>query len=581
MGIKEFQIISKLGEGAFSSVWKVKRISDGQEYAMKKVKMSALSEKEKQNALNEVRILASINNPYIVGYKEAFFEDNSMTLCVVMEYASGGDLYNRITQHQKGRTFFKEEEIWAFATQMISGLKTLHDMRIIHRDLKSANIFLSGDKKTIKLGDLNVSIVAKTNLVRTQTGTPYYASPEVWQDKPYDSRSDIWSLGCVLYELCALKPPFRANDMQGLFKKIQKGVYDKIPSHYSSDLSDLIGMCLKVSPSMRPSCDRLLSHPLLLKNGKDVIQSLNDIDDTIELLGTIKLPRNIRALQDKLPKAKYREEAKSQDFDHGSLNKLEENDKAVPAKRPKRPYSHHSHSEEDKIVPIKVPQKQSRVPSSKKENLEERPVKKLVVENLVERVRPVRDRSPKAARNDENAKPPHYIVRQGRNYVEPSREERANRHNQENMDPNRPKEVSRQAYLINKYAANNNNAPEDKYSNPRVLDRIYSNDAISKRAEDIVKKYYADAQALAEKREPLQEIRRPSANHSNAADILDRYNNIYNYKAPSSKRVHGGLYMPDDYSSRNYLSNENRVFTNQLRQQVEQGRGVIRPSWWG
>jgi len=578
MGIKEFQILNKLGEGAFSSVYKVKRISDGQEYAMKKVKMSSLSEKEKQNALNEVRILASINNPYIVGYKEAFFEDNSMTLCVVMEYAGGGDLYNKIVQHQKARTYFKEEDIWAFATQMISGLKTLHDIKIIHRDLKSANIFLASDRKTIKLGDLNVSIVAKTNLVRTQTGTPYYASPEVWQDKPYDSRSDIWSLGCVLYELCALKPPFRANDMQGLFKKIQKGVYEKIPSHYSSDLSDLIGMCLKVSPSSRPSCDRLLSHPLLLKNGKEVIQSLNDIDDTIELLGTIKLPRNIRALQDKLPKAKYREEAKSQDFDHGSLNKLvEENEKNLAAKRPKRPYSQHSRDEE-KIVPIKVPQKQSRVPSSRRENLEERPARKLVMENLVEKVRP-RDRSPKAAaKNDENGKPPHYIVRPGRNVVE-------SRNNNENMDPNRerPKEVSRQAYLINKYSSNNGaQLPEDKYSNPRVLDRIYSNDAISKRAEDIVKKYYADAQALAERREPLQELRRPSANNSNAADILDRYNNIYNYRAPSSKRVHGGLHMPDEYISRNYLANDNqRIFTNQLRQQVEQGRGVIRPSWWG
>lgn len=95
---------------------------------------------------------------------------------------------------------------------------------------------MSKDNKTIKLGDLNVSKVVKNSLAHTQTGTPYYASPEVWRDQPYDSKSDIWSLGCVIYEICALKPPFRANDMNGLYRKVQKGVYDRIPASYSSDL---------------------------------------------------------------------------------------------------------------------------------------------------------------------------------------------------------------------------------------------------------------------------------------------------------------------------------------------------------
>jgi NIMA (never in mitosis gene a)-related kinase len=109
-------------------------------------------------------------------------------------------------------------------------------MKIFHRDLKSANVFLSKDGNT-KLGDLNVSKVAKKGLLYTQTGTPYYASPEVWRDQPYDHKSDIWSLGCVLYEMTTLKPPFRANDMNGLYKRVLKGVYPKIPGNYSSDLS--------------------------------------------------------------------------------------------------------------------------------------------------------------------------------------------------------------------------------------------------------------------------------------------------------------------------------------------------------
>ena len=97
-----------------------------------------------------------------------------------------------------------------------------------------------------KLGDLNVSKVAKKGLLYTQTGTPYYASPEVWKDQPYDSKSDIWSLGCVVYEITTLKPPFRANDMNGLYKRVLKGLYPKIPSKYSQDLNTMIKSLLQV-----------------------------------------------------------------------------------------------------------------------------------------------------------------------------------------------------------------------------------------------------------------------------------------------------------------------------------------------
>lgn len=94
----------------------------------------------------------------------------------------------------------------------LSGLKVLHHMKIVHRDIKTANIFISDG--LYKLGDLNVSKILDMGLAYTQTGTPYYASPEVWRDQPYDSKSDIWSLGCVIYEMCTLHPPFRAKDMQ-------------------------------------------------------------------------------------------------------------------------------------------------------------------------------------------------------------------------------------------------------------------------------------------------------------------------------------------------------------------------------
>ncbi len=133
-----------------------------------------------------------------------------------MEFADGGDLQSKINTLKKTNKFMKEEEIWSIFYQMVVGLSSLHSHKIVHRDIKNANVFLT-KAGLVKLGDLNVSKIAKQGNLHTQTGTPYYASPEVWQDKPYDKKSDIWSLGCVLYELTALNPPFTAKDMQGLY----------------------------------------------------------------------------------------------------------------------------------------------------------------------------------------------------------------------------------------------------------------------------------------------------------------------------------------------------------------------------
>ena len=136
--------------------------------------MVDLSDKEKKNALNEVRILASIEDPCVVGYKEAFFDEKTNSLCLIMEYADDGDLYERIKrQKEKKRDvrelkdrFFKEEFVWRVLIQVLKGLKRLHEMEILHRDMKSANVFLcrSGD---VKLGDLNVSKLAKNGLLNT------------------------------------------------------------------------------------------------------------------------------------------------------------------------------------------------------------------------------------------------------------------------------------------------------------------------------------------------------------------------------------------------------------------------------
>ncbi|OMJ71548.1 hypothetical protein SteCoe_30221 [Stentor coeruleus] len=302
MSLTNFEILAKLGDGAYSTVYKVRRIADGEIYALKKVKMQNLNKKEKKNALNEVRILASINHSNIISYKEAFFDDSG-SLCLIMEYADNGDLYQKIVRHQKRGKYLSENFIWKTFTQMTKGLKTLHELNILHRDMKSANVFLNMNG-TVKLGDMNVSKVAEDGLLYTQTGTPYYASPEVWQDKPYNTKSDIWSLGCVLYEAAALHPPFRAEDMQGLFDKVVKGEYPSIQPHYSRDLRFIIRQLLQIEPSKRPSCEQILRipavqrHLIITTEISDNLSEKNHLRDSIKMVDYKNVPES-------LPSPKY------------------------------------------------------------------------------------------------------------------------------------------------------------------------------------------------------------------------------------------------------------------------------------
>jgi NIMA (never in mitosis gene a)-related kinase len=219
-----------------------------------------------------------------------------------MEFADGGDLLGKISQHKRSRSNFTEEELWNFALQLFRGLKKLHSMRILHRDIKCANVFVCKDG-TVKIGDLNVSKVNKKGLAYTQTGTPYYASPEVWKDQPYDSKSDIWSVGCVLYEAAALHPPFRGNSMDELYSRVIRGQYPPLPATYSEDLHNLVRSLLQVNPSLRPSVEQLTQMPLVIRH--DI--STRKLEATIQggLLGTIELPRNMSHLAGRFPAPRY------------------------------------------------------------------------------------------------------------------------------------------------------------------------------------------------------------------------------------------------------------------------------------
>ena len=194
-----------------------------------------------------------------------------------------------------------ESDVWSIFYQMVNGLHALHQKKIVHRDIKCANVFLT-KTGVVKLGDLNVSKIAKQGIMQTQTGTPYYASPEVWQDKPYDKSSDIWSLGAVLYEMIALNPPFTAKDMKGLYQRVIKGVYPKIPSTYSADLSAMVASLLKVDPKKRPSTEQILHMPVFIAKYNESQSNPGAFgNEHPDLIGTIKVPRNLSLLGDRLP----------------------------------------------------------------------------------------------------------------------------------------------------------------------------------------------------------------------------------------------------------------------------------------
>ena len=312
MSISNFEILTQLGKGSFGAVYKVLRKTDNKIYAMKIVNIPNLSQKEINNSLNEIRILASIHNPHVVSYHEAFYSENTKTLHLIMDYLDDSDLENKIISYKKSNKQFLEKEIWKIFKQIVIGLKSLHDNKIIHRDLKSANIFL--DKNGIcKIGDMNVSKVIKNSILNnTQTGTPYYASPEIWNDKPYNFKTDIWSLGCILYEICTLKPPFIGKNFEDVYHKIISGKFKSINGIYSHSLRNVINNLLKVRSEERPNCDILLKwmDTMPIKSffrdfDEEEIFNYGNSNIKSFMMSTLKMPKQMKEINKILPKANY------------------------------------------------------------------------------------------------------------------------------------------------------------------------------------------------------------------------------------------------------------------------------------
>lgn len=300
MSILGFEILSQIGQGAYSVVYKVRRICDGHIYALKKVTISSLAPNILENTLNEIRIMASINHPNVISYKDSFTLDSEKCLCIVMEYADSGDLQKKIKKCKRLSIKLEEDFIWSVLIQVIQGLSSLHDLGIFHRDIKSSNVFLNKDG-SVKVGDLNVSKVANDEFLSTQIGTPYYASPEVWGNLRYSKKSDIWSLGCVVYEMMTLKLPFRGKDMNSIQEKVLSGEYDPVVEGYSDEILQVLSMLLNKNQDLRPSCEEILKMEQVRRRmGLKKIEKCRS-----SLLGQIRTNDEFGMFSIKLPRANY------------------------------------------------------------------------------------------------------------------------------------------------------------------------------------------------------------------------------------------------------------------------------------
>ena len=277
-----------------------------------------MSQKEREQLHAEFSILNSLKHPNIVGYYHREHLKSTQELYLYMEYCGGGDLSKEIEKLKNANQYADEEYVWSIYSQLICalyrchygidppqaksafgpsqplkplGLKTKNQVMILHRDLKPENgrpldqvvgqcclltgtVFLGVDN-SVKLGDFGLSkLMQSHDFASTYVGTPFYMSPEICAAERYTLQSDIWSLGCVMYELCARTPPFNAKTHFHLIQKIKEGRLDPLPAVYSQDLQNVIKSCLNVNPLKRPDTASLLNIPAvrLTRQQREVVE---------------------------------------------------------------------------------------------------------------------------------------------------------------------------------------------------------------------------------------------------------------------------------------------------------------------
>ena len=266
--METYKYKSLLGEGSYGRVYLVISNITKKYYAMKTIDITQLNEQQKKEALQEAKILKKLDHPNIIRLKEVFIAKKPReTLNIITEYADGEDLSKKIKNQMKLNKKFSEDQILDWFTQICLAVYHIQKNKILHRDIKPQNVFMT-KSSMVKLGDFGISKNLNTTWEKAVTfiGTPYYISPEIVQNEPYSFKSDIWSLGVLLYELIALKFPFDASSLPKLMIKIMKGQYMKLKDkNFSPELTNLVDKILNVDPTKRPGIKEILNMPIIKK----------------------------------------------------------------------------------------------------------------------------------------------------------------------------------------------------------------------------------------------------------------------------------------------------------------------------
>ncbi|XP_040900701.1 serine/threonine-protein kinase Nek11 isoform X2 [Toxotes jaculatrix] len=270
---KRYSVLQSLGRGSFGSVYLVQdtRATDGEQLkVLKQIPLGDLRPDETVRATQEAQLLSQLHHPAILTFYHSFLERDAF--CIVTEYCQDRDLDCKLEEVRRAGRRLPEIQVIDWLVQLLLGLHYMHDRRILHRDLKAKNVFLK--RNLVKIGDFGVSclLMGSCDLATTFTGTPYYMSPEVLNHQGYDSKSDIWALGCLLYEMCCLTHAFQGSSFLSVVMKIVEGEAPTLPASYCPDLNSVLQRMLQKQPSSRPSAAELLKTRFM----EDHLQKMKD-----------------------------------------------------------------------------------------------------------------------------------------------------------------------------------------------------------------------------------------------------------------------------------------------------------------
>jgi NIMA (never in mitosis gene a)-related kinase len=268
-----YRCIRRISQATTATVWLVRRVGDGTRlHVLKEIHAVAEQPADSEEWPREVALLTGQKHPFILPVVEMLRDDATGQVGMVTEYCDQGDLHSLLIELRRRNERVPEAQVLSWLAQLCLALSHLHRQRILHRDVKTSNIFVTADR-TLKLGDFGLAraLQAQQEAVVTRVGSPFYMSPEICRNQPYGSESDVWSLGCVLYEIICLSPAFYADSMVLVLQRICAAQYDAPPTGACSDgVRELLGEMLQLEPSARPSAQMVLQHPAL----RPVLQQL-------------------------------------------------------------------------------------------------------------------------------------------------------------------------------------------------------------------------------------------------------------------------------------------------------------------